>query len=60
MSKELSKTIMEKSKAQSKYLIWPSRENRVKYKQIKNKCNQRNQCKNIEKTWTLKQIKQVK
>ena len=47
MSKELSKIIMEKSKAQSKHLKWSSRENYVKYKKIKNKCNQRNQSKNV-------------
>ena len=39
MTKELSKAIMEKSKARNKYLKWPSRENYVSHKKSKNKCN---------------------
>ena len=30
---------MQKSKVRNKYLKWPSRENFLKYKKIKNKCN---------------------
>ena len=39
MTKELSKTIMEKSKTRNKCLKWPSRENYMSYKKSKNKCN---------------------
>ena len=35
MTKELSKTIMEKSKARNKYLKWPSRENYLSHKKLK-------------------------
>ena len=39
MTKDLSKAIMNKSKAKNKYLNWPSRENFISYKGTKNKCN---------------------
>ena len=39
MNKSLSKIIMQKSKVRNKYLKWPSRENFLKYKKVKNKCN---------------------
>ena len=39
MTIELSKAIMEKSKARNSYLKWPSRENYVSHKKSKNKCN---------------------
>ena len=39
MTKDLSKAIMNNSKAKNKYLNWPSRENFISYKRIKNKCN---------------------
>ena len=39
MNKSLSKIIMQKSKVQNKYLKWPSCENFLKYKKVKNKCN---------------------
>ena len=39
MNKELSKSIMNKSRIKNKYLKWPSRENYLEYKKIKNKCN---------------------
>ena len=39
MNKLLSKAIMEKSKIRNKYLKWPSRENFLDCKKIKNKCN---------------------
>ena len=39
MNKELSKAIMEKSRLRNKYLKYPSRENFLSYKNIKNKCN---------------------
>ena len=39
MTKELSKAIMEKSKARNKYLKWPSQENNLSQKNPKNKCN---------------------
>ena len=35
MTKELSKAIMEKSKARNKYLKWPSRENYLSHKKLK-------------------------
>ena len=35
MTKNLSKAIMNKSKAKEKYLNWPSRENFVSYKELK-------------------------
>ena len=39
MNKELSKTIMEKSRPRNRHLQYPSRENFLAYKNIKNKCN---------------------
>ena len=39
MTKELSKAIMEKSKARNKYLKWSSQENYLLIKKTKNKCN---------------------
>ena len=39
MNKKLSKSIMDKSRIKNKYLKWPSRENFLAYKKIKNKCN---------------------
>ena len=39
MNKSLSKAIMEKSRIRNKYLKWPSRENFLNYKKVKNKCN---------------------
>ena len=39
MNKELSKAIMEKSRLQNRHLKYPSRENFLAYKNIKNKCN---------------------
>ena len=39
MNKSLSKAIMNKSRIRNKYLQWPSRENFLAYKKIKNKCN---------------------
>ena len=39
MNKSLSKIIMQKSKVRNKYLKWPSCENFLKYKKVKNKCN---------------------
>ena len=39
MTKDLSKSIMNKSKTKSKYLNWPSREDLISYKRTKNKCN---------------------
>ena len=39
MTKELSKTIMEKSKARKKYFKWPSRENYVSYENSNDKSN---------------------
>ena len=37
MTKDLSKAIMNKSKAKNRYLNWPSRENFISYKRTKNK-----------------------
>ena len=39
MNKELSKVIMNKSRLRNKYLKWPSRENFLVYKKVKNKCS---------------------
>ena len=39
MNKNLSKVIMTKSRIRNKYLKWPSRENFLAFKSIKNKCN---------------------
>ena len=38
MSKDLSKTIMIKSKAKKQYVKWSSRENYLVFKKAKNKC----------------------
>ena len=43
MTKDLSKAIMNNSKAKNKYLNWPSRENFISYKRTKNKCNSLNE-----------------
>ena len=39
MTKDLSKAIMNKSKAKNKYLNWPPRENFISCKRTKIKCN---------------------
>ena len=39
MNKSPSKIIMQKSKVRNNYLKWPSRENFLNYKEVKNKCN---------------------
>ena len=39
MNKELSKVIRNKSRLRNKYPKWPSRENFLAYKKVKNKCN---------------------
>ena len=39
MIRELSKSIMTKSKVKNSYVKWPSQENFVTYKKAKNKCN---------------------
>ena len=39
INKVISKNIMNKSRIKNKYLKWPSRENYLAYKRIKNKCN---------------------
>ena len=39
MTRELSKSIMTKSKVKNSYVKWPSQENFVTYKKAKNKCN---------------------
>ena len=39
MNKELSKVIMNKSRLRNKYIKWPSWENFLAYKKVKNKCN---------------------
>ena len=39
INKELSKVIMNKSRLRNKYPKWPSRENFLAYKKVKNKCN---------------------
>ena len=38
MTKELSKAIMDRSRIKNKYLKWPSRENFLEFKKIKNLC----------------------
>ena len=40
MNKELNKAIMEKSRLRNRHLKYPSRENVLAYKNIKNKCNE--------------------
>jgi len=52
MNKELSKCIMNKSRIKKKYLKWPSRENYLALKRIKNKCN--NLMKKSKKTYFQK------
>ena len=39
MTKDLGKAIMNKPKAKSKHLNWPSREKFISYKRTKIKCN---------------------
>ena len=39
LTKDLSRAIMNKSKARDKYLEWPSRENFLAIKSAKNLCN---------------------
>ena len=39
MTKQLSKTIMNRSKLRNKYIKWPFRENFLDYKKAKNTCN---------------------
>ena len=39
MNKGLNKVLMNKSRLRNKYLKWPSRENFLVYKKVKNKCN---------------------
>ena len=39
MNKELSKSIMNKSRLRNNYLEWHSRENFLAYKKVKNKCS---------------------
>ena len=52
MNKVISKSIMNKSRIKNKYLKWPSRENYLAYKRIKNKCN--NLLKKSKKIYFLK------
>ena len=42
MTKQLSKTIMNRSKLRNGYIKWPSRENFLDYKKAKNTCNNLN------------------
>ena len=42
MTKELSKSIMNRSRFKNRYLKWPSRENFLAYKKAKNLCNSLN------------------
>ena len=42
MTKELRKAIMDRSRLKNKYLKWPSRENFLAYKKVKNICNSLN------------------
>ena len=42
MTKELRKAIMDPSRLKNKYLKWPSRENFLAYKKVKNICNSLN------------------
>ena len=49
MNKELSKAIMEKSRLRNRNLKYPSRENFLAYKNMKNKCN--NLVKQSKKTY---------
>ena len=54
MNKELSKPTIEKSGLQNRHLKYPSRENVLAYKNIKNKCN------NLLKRSKKKYIKDIK
>ena len=54
MNKELSKPTIEKSGLQNRHLKYPSRENVLTYKNIKNKCN------NLLKRSKKKYIKDIK
>ena len=42
MTKQLSKTIMNRSKLRNRYIKWPSRENFLDYKKPKSTCNNLN------------------
>ena len=57
MNKELSEVIMNKSRIKNKYLKWPSRENYLAYKKIKNKCN--NLVKKSKKSFFKKMLVKV-
>ena len=52
MTKELSKAVMTRSRIKNKYNKWPSRENFLALKQIKNKCT--NQTKTAKKQYFAK------
>ena len=39
MTKDLSKAVMNESKTRNKYMKWPSRENFLAVKRVKNYCN---------------------
>ena len=52
MTKELSKSIMNRSRFKNRYLKWPSLENFLAYKKAKNLCNSLN--KNAKKTYLEK------
>ena len=52
MIKELRKTIMDRSRLKNKYLKWPSRENLLAYKKVKNICNYLN--KKVKKDYIKK------
>ena len=49
MTKELSKSIMNRSRFKNRYLKWPSHENFLAYKKVKNLCNSLN--KKAKKTY---------
>ena len=49
MTKKLSKAIMSKSRLRKTYLNWPSRQNFLAYKKVKNKCNSLN--KKVKKSY---------
>ena len=53
VNKELSKAIMEKFRLRNRHLKYPSRENVLTYKNIKNKCN------NLPKQFKKKCIKDI-
>ena len=53
VNKELSKAIMEKLRLRNRHLKYPSRENVLTYKNIKNKCN------NLPKQFKKKCIKDI-